>query len=86
MKNFRKNFDSYNDKINDAYEEEDHNKSVKKWRKIFGDKFGQLKESNTDNSSGTATVAATGLTVGKSVPARKPYGVRNQIDRESSPR
>ena len=45
--NFRSKFDSYNTKINEAFEEEeDHNESVKKWRKLFGDNFGSLKESN----------------------------------------
>lgn len=41
--NFRNKFNSYNEKINDAYAEDNHNESVKKWRKIFGDKFGKLK-------------------------------------------
>ena len=44
-KNFRDKFDTYNRKINEAFEEKDHNKSVKKWREIFGDDFGELKDS-----------------------------------------
>ena len=38
--NFRSKFDSYNTKINEAFEEKDHNQSVKKWRQLFGDNFG----------------------------------------------
>ena len=45
-KNFRDKFDMYNRKINEAFEEKDHNKSVRKWREIFGDDFGKLKDSN----------------------------------------
>ena len=43
--NFRDKFASYNTRINEAFEEKDHNESVKKWRKLFGDDFGELKES-----------------------------------------
>ena len=41
--NFRNKFDSYNKRINDAFEEKKHNESVKQWRKLFGDEFGQLQ-------------------------------------------
>lgn len=43
--NFRSKFNSYNQKINGAYQEDDHNESVRKWREIFGDKFGKLNPS-----------------------------------------
>lgn len=43
--NFRDKFDSYNTRINEAFEEKDSNESVKKWRKLFGDDFGKLEES-----------------------------------------
>lgn len=67
-KNFRDKFRIYTDKINEAFNEEDHNESVKKWRKLFGDNFGKLKNEST--SSGHATVGATAIpTVG----ATKPY-------------
>ena len=66
--NFRSKFDSYNTKINEAFEEKDHNKSVKKWRKLFGDNFGDLKDSNQSS-------AAVGLGIGAlpTVGSTKPY-------------
>lgn len=54
---FRKMFDLYNTKINEAFDAKDHNTSVKKWRELFNDNFGELKE-------GTASVI---------VHPRKPY-------------
>ena len=39
---FREMFDLYNSKINEAFDAKDHNTSVKKWRKLFGDNFGEL--------------------------------------------
>ena len=42
-KNFRDKFDMYNRKINEAFEEKDHDKSVRKWREIFGGDFGKLE-------------------------------------------
>ncbi len=59
---FREKFDFYNTKINEAYEETDHNASVRKWREIFGDSFGELKD-ETQNSGGTPVI----------VTPRKPY-------------
>lgn len=53
--NFRDKFDSYNTRINEAFEEKDHNESVKKWRKLFGDDFGELKKS-------TSSIPAVGAT------------------------
>jgi len=53
-KNFRSKFNSYNEKINDAYEEGDHNESVKKWRKVFGDKFGKLKSEKPSGGESSA--------------------------------
>ena len=44
-KNFREKIKLYTEKINKAFDEKDHNESVKKWREIFGDEFGEL-ESN----------------------------------------
>ena len=67
--NFRSKFNSYNTKINEAFEEEeDRNESVKKWRKLFGDNFGSLKESNQ-----SSTAAGLGIGVIHSVGATKPY-------------
>ena len=40
-------FDIYNGKVNEAFDATDHNTSVRKWRELFGEKFGELKEDNT---------------------------------------
>lgn len=40
--NFREKIAFYAEKIRDAYDDEDHNNSIRKWRKIFGEKFGKL--------------------------------------------
>ncbi len=70
--NFRKKFFSYNEKINIAFNKKDHNESVKAWRKLFGDDFGELKESSGKNLKSATSVA--GLTgVSTAVPATKPY-------------
>ena len=42
--NFRDRFNGYNDKINEAIQEQDHNKSIDKWQEIFGDDFGEYKD------------------------------------------
>jgi len=44
--NFRNNIEIYYEIIHDAYHEDDHNRCIKKWRKVFGEKFGKLKENN----------------------------------------
>ena len=48
--NFRETFKRYNDWINDAYDATEHNDSVKKWRKIFGDKFCELRDEDKKSS------------------------------------
>lgn len=71
--NFRTKIKIYNDKVNDAFDEEDRNKSVQKWRALFGDDFGTLKDSEATTNSG-ATGAALGLGVTpKNVIAKKPH-------------
>lgn len=52
--NFREKFNLYNSKINEAFDEKDHNTSVRKWRELFGDNFGELK--NNNGNKGTSTV------------------------------
>lgn len=43
--NFRDKINFYTTKINAAFDEQNNrNESIKKWREIFGDKFGQLDE------------------------------------------
>ena len=49
--NFRDKVKIYYERIKDAYEDEDHNSSIRKWRKVFGDKFGKLKENNSNQGS-----------------------------------
>ncbi len=71
-RNFREKFYIYNDRINQAYYEKDHNKSVRLWREIFGDQFGSLKHT----SKTAATAGAAGL-VSTSVYATKPYSYRD---------
>ena len=44
-RHFREMFNLYNTKINEAFDAKDHNTSVKKWRELFNDNFGELKES-----------------------------------------
>ena len=56
---FREMFDLYNGKINDAFEETDHNASVKKWRKLFGDNFGELNNENSNIGAAPVIVTPT---------------------------
>ena len=39
--NFRRMFAIYAGKINDAWEETDPQRSIEKWRELFGDNFGR---------------------------------------------
>ena len=64
-KNFRDKFNLYTEKINDAFDEKNHNDSVKKWRKVFGDEFGGL----INNSKKSSAKIAIGPIL-----ATKPYG------------
>ena len=64
--NFKVKFKSYNIKIMEAFEELDHNKSVKKWRELFGNKFGCLVH-DSKNSSEVSSVSIP------TVSAKKPY-------------
>ena len=67
--NFRDKFYAYTKKINDAFDERNHNESVKKWRKLFGDNFGKIIKEGTPSSM-KATIGTTAMpTVG----ATKPY-------------
>lgn len=60
-RNFREKFDIYNTKINEAFDAKEHNASVKKWRELFNDNFGELK---VDAKLGAAVVVES---------PRKPY-------------
>lgn len=61
-RHFRKMFSVYTAKINEAFNATEHNDSVRKWRKLFGDKFGKLKDEN--GNKGIPPVIVT---------PRKPY-------------
>ena len=68
-RHFRKMFDIYNERINEAFEATEHNEGVKKWRKIFGDEFGELR----DDKDGVGTVISTGAASSVTVRPRKQY-------------
>ena len=61
-KNFREKFAIYNNKIDEAFEATDHNTSVKKWRELFGENFGKLRDDKAIRSAASAIVTP-----------RKPY-------------
>ena len=67
-RNFRNMFAGYARRINDAFAESDHARSVSAWRELFGDDFG--KRSSTSRRAGAATVSAP---VAREVTPRKPY-------------
>ncbi len=66
---FREMFDLYNGKINEAFEETGRDASVRKWRKLFGDNFGELK-GDTQNNGSTPTAVTPAPVV---VTPQKPY-------------
>ena len=66
-RNFREKFDLYNTRIDKAFEEKDHNKSVELWQELFGDNFGELRKS----TSGSRTNVAAGFS--PTVYAQRPY-------------
>ncbi len=70
--NFRDKFSIYNKRIDEAFEEKDHDESIKKWRKLFGDDFGKLtkKSSNTSSSIGVAPAVVIPTTH-----AKKPFAI-----------
>ena len=58
---FRELFNIYNDKINKALDAKEHDDSIKKWRDVFGEKFGKMKGNGGGKGSigvgaGTTTV------------------------------
>ena len=71
-RNFRAKFEIYNRKINEAFEEKDHNKSVKKWRELFGDKFGELISESVSTATKTTLGVGTAA-ISPTVLAQKPY-------------
>ena len=71
-KNFRSRFDIYNGKINDAFDEKDYNKSIEKWRSIFGNKFGKTSDSSTASVALASSVVTTLASIPR-VDATQPY-------------
>ena len=65
--NFRRLFNIYTRKINDAYEAEEHDDSIHKWRDIFGDKFGK-KQGRGEGLLGSSTSVGS-----VTVTPKKPY-------------
>ena len=47
--NFRNKWAGYTAKMNDAFEETVRDKSIEKWRLVFGDDFGELSDSKETN-------------------------------------
>jgi hypothetical protein len=62
--NFRKLFSIYNSKINKAFDATNRNESIKKWRELFGDDFGKLKDTTEQAAIGAGLLG---------VNATKPY-------------
>ena len=60
-RHFREMFDLYNSKINEAFDAKDHNTSVRKWREVFGDNFGELKDDDSNKNAALITVKAPKL-------------------------
>ena len=66
--NFRRLFNVYNGKINEASDATEHDHSVEKWRDLFGEKFGSKKGGG---NAGSHKLAASAPLV--TVRPRKPY-------------
>lgn len=60
---FREMFDLYNSKINKAFEETGHDASVRKWRELFGDNFGELNGDTQNNGNAPAAVTSASVAV-----------------------
>lgn len=60
-RNFREKFAIYNEKINEAFDATEHDDSVRKWRAVFGDEFGELKGGEDGNSRGGGVPAVAAV-------------------------
>ena len=69
--NFRNKIATYNSKVNSAFDEKNHNESVKKWRELFGDDFGKLTPTAPKTTSTGAGVSASAVPL--TVSATKPH-------------
>lgn len=67
---FRKMFDTYTDKMNDAFDSKDHDDSIERWRSLFGDGFGKKRGGGASGSSRRGVATGGVITT---VTPRKPY-------------
>lgn len=58
-RNFREKFGSYAKQVHDAFSESDPQKSIDKWRKLFGEEFSKAQRSGVSTSKVAAPVAVT---------------------------
>lgn len=65
--NFRRLFNTYNYRINEAYGSKGHDDSIKKWRAVFGEEFGEILTTASDNRTSHKGIILPG------VYPRKPY-------------
>ena len=61
--NFRDKFDSYTQKINEAFDCKDHDESVDTWRGIFGDKFGKKRANESKSGASSGILAGVGSAI-----------------------
>lgn len=71
-RNFRNMFASYTRRINDAFNETDGQRSVSKWRDLFGDGFGSSGSGSSSSKPIVTTAAGLGAATATVTP-RKPY-------------
>jgi hypothetical protein len=81
--NFREKIHTYREWVDEAYDEEDRNESIAKWRRVFGDEFASsvdIDEGKSISKMAIArlkeSVAAAALFTGDLVDAVKAYGAR----------
>ena len=51
---FKKQVQTLNKEVNDAYDEQDETESVEEWQLIFGDDFSSLKDEMEDKAGGSS--------------------------------
>ncbi|APO49721.1 nucleotidyltransferase [Bradyrhizobium diazoefficiens] len=81
--NFREKIHTYREWIDEAYDEEDRNESIAKWRRVFGDEFASsvdIAEGKSISKMAIArlkeSVSAAALFAGDLVDAVKAYGAQ----------
>lgn len=71
-KNFRKQFMSLAERIDEAVKETDHEKSIKKWQDLLGDKFAP---SHTRGNSSVQCLVVPSSTFSTKVSPKKPFSI-----------